>query len=132
MAKNVSIVGLGYVGLPTSLLCAEKGFRVKGLDVDRKKTELILRGKSPIKDKRLERKLKKFKGKILATTNGREALQNADIVIVAVPTPVKKNKPDLKPLKNACKTVSSHMKKGTLVIIESTIYPSTTRKIVLP
>ncbi|MBN2067043.1 MAG: nucleotide sugar dehydrogenase [Candidatus Diapherotrites archaeon] len=135
MAKKVvCVVGLGYVGLPLALLCAEKGFRVKGLDSDRKKVALIARGKSPIKDKELERKVKKLRRKISASASAKDALQDSDIIVVCVPTPAKGSKPDLRPLKAACMSIAKHFPAGKkpLLVIESTVYPGTVRHVVKP
>jgi len=132
MQKSVAIVGLGYIGLPLACLCAEKGLDVYGVDIDKNKISLIKQGKSPIEDLDLKEQLKKNKGKIKVNDNF-EAIKNASVVIVCVPTPVdNKNLPDLKPLENACESISRNLKKGTLVIIESTIFPGTMEEIVFP
>lgn len=130
---TVCIIGLGYVGLPLACLCAEKGFRVLGLDINRNVVELVKEGKSPITDQKLEEDIANFKGKITVTSEAKEALPHADTIIVCVPTPVTENrKPDLSLLERACISVSKHLKKGQLVIIESTIYPETIEKILKP
>ena len=132
MQKSVAIVGLGYIGLPLACLCAEKGLDVYGVDIDKNKISLIKQGKSPIEDLDLKEQLKKNKGKIKVNGNF-EIIKNASVVIVCVPTPVdNKNLPDLKPLENACESISRNLKKGTLVIIESTIFPGTMEEIVFP
>lgn len=130
--KSVAIVGLGYVGLPLACLCAEKGLDVYGFDIDKNKVSLIGKGISPIDDPGLKEAVKKTKGKIKAATNF-EDIRNASVVIVCVPTPVdRQHLPDLEPLKNACESVSKNLGEGTLVIIESTIFPGTTEEIVFP
>ncbi len=129
--QTVAIVGLGYVGLPLACLCAEKGYKVFGLDLDKEIVESTNKGISHINDKALEKKLGKLKGKIIASTEA-DCLKEAEIVIVCVPTPAIGSKPDLKPLENASKTVAKFLKKGLLVIIESTIYPGTVEEIVKP
>ncbi|MDD5163747.1 MAG: nucleotide sugar dehydrogenase [Candidatus ainarchaeum sp.] len=132
MADRVSIVGLGYVGLPLACLSAEKGFVVKGFDLNAERVNAIKQGKSPIHDEFLEKKLPLLFNRISVSTNPSDVLPGTEIFIIAVPTPAEKNRPDLKPLKSACKTVSRFLQKGSLVIIESTIYPSTTEDIALP
>ncbi|MCX6799387.1 MAG: NAD(P)-binding domain-containing protein [Candidatus Diapherotrites archaeon] len=102
---NVCIVGLGYVGLPLACRCAEKGYRVAGFDSDRHKVELLKKGISPIKDRVLESKLRKLRGKMLFSAIPKEAIWGAGIIVVCVPTPTIRNKPDLKPLKLACGSV---------------------------
>jgi len=130
--KKIAIIGLGYVGLPLACLCARKGYYVLGIDKNPKIVNLVNQGVSHIKDKKLEIELRKQKGKIKATTSFQN-LSKVNYIIVCVPTPVNNNhKPDLKPLKSALKGISKFLKKGQLVIIESTIYPGTTEEIVKP
>jgi nucleotide sugar dehydrogenase len=130
--KTITIVGLGYVGLPVSCLCALK-YKVIGADTDKDKISSLKEGKCPIKDKELERKIKELKGKVAFTTDVKEAVSKSDIVIICVPTPVDKNHiPDLTALKSATASVSKSMKENTLVIIESTIFPGTTEEVILP
>lgn len=129
--KTVTIVGLGYVGMPLACLCAGKGLKVYGLDVDKNKVDLVNKSQSPIKDEYVESKLKRVK--ILATANAEECIPVSDAVIVCVPTPVdKNNSPDLTALMSAVLTISKHIRQGTLLVIESTIYPGTVEEIVVP
>ena len=131
--RTITVVGLGYVGLPLACLCAEKDFDVYGADIDKNKVSLISQGISPIGDPDLKDAVKKTKGKIKATDNIGEAVKNSSIVIVCVPTPVDDDcLPNLRPLKSACEEVSKSLQKDTLVIIESTIFPGTTYEIILP
>lgn len=129
--KTITIAGLGYVGLPLACLCAGKGLKVYGLDVDRNRVDLVNKSQSPIKDEYVESKLKRVK--ILATANAEECIPVSDAVIVCVPTPVdKNNSPDLTALMSAVLTISKHIRQGTLLVIESTIYPGTVEEIVVP
>src|SRR3989338_4455959 len=122
--KTVCIMGLGYVGLPLACLCAERGLKVYGVDIDKRKLGLIGQGKSPIEDLRLSEQLKVLKGKILTTADAAEAAGKSEIVIVCVPTPVDKgHAPDLKPLIGACESVVPGLHDGIVVVIESTIFP---------
>jgi nucleotide sugar dehydrogenase len=131
--KTITIVGLGYVGLPLACLCAEKNLGVYGIDIDKNKISLIQQGISPIDDPDLAEKVKKTKGKIKATDDYKETVKNSSIIIICVPTPIDHNHlPDLKPLKNACEEISKYLQKDTLVIVESTIFPGTTEDIILP
>jgi len=131
--KTVCIMGLGYVGLPLACLCAERGLKVYGVDIDKRKLGLIAQGKSPIEDLRLSEQLKVLKGKILTTADAAEAAGKSEIVIVCVPTPVDKgHAPDLKPLIGACESVVPGLHDGIVVVIESTIFPGTVEEIVLP
>jgi UDP-N-acetyl-D-glucosamine dehydrogenase len=131
--KKVTIIGMGYVGLPLACLCAQKGNEVHGLDVDQSKVDSINKNQSPIEDEYLTGKLKSLKNRIKATNKADECIPISDVVIVCVPTPVDKNNtPDLAALISACTTISKFIKKGALLIIESTIYPGTIEEVVLP
>lgn len=125
--KKVCIIGLGYVGLPLACLAAEKGYTVTGVDVDSKKVESINKGISPLEDEELKEKVKRLKGKITATTEGVSAVKDSDISIICVPTPIDKNyMPDLSCVKSAAETIAKGLKKGHLVVLESTVAPGTT------
>jgi len=131
--QTVTIVGLGYIGLPLACLCAEKGLEVHGIDIDKEKISLIGQGISPIDDPELKKKVNNLKGKISAKTNFDDAIKKSQIVIVCVPTPVDdKRLPNLNPLKSACESISKTLQKGTLIVIESTIFPGTTEEVILP
>lgn len=126
----VCIIGLGYVGLPLAVQCALKGYEVYGLDNDADKIEKINSGQSPIKEDFLERNLPKVK---VVATQDPSIIKKSDIVIVCVPTPVNETYfPDLGPVKNATKTIVENIKKGQLVIIESTINPGVCEEVVEP
>lgn len=130
---NITVVGLGYVGLPLACLCAEKGHRVFGLDIDKNKIDSINKQISPIEDEYIIQKLKNLKNKIHATANAEECIPNSDVVIVCVPTPVdRNNSPDLTALMESISAISKLIKQNTLLIIESTIYPGTIEGIVVP
>ena len=133
LMTSITIVGLGYVGLPLACLCVEKGLDVQGVDVDKNKLSLIEKGISPIDDPNLKDKVKEIKDKLKVTDDFGKAVKNSTVVIICVPTPVDSNHlPDLKPLKSACESISKHLQKNALVVIESTIFPGTTEDIVLP
>jgi len=123
--KTVTIVGLGYIGLPLACLCAKKGYKVCGLDNDEEKVILVNKNKNPIN-------MEKLDGQINATTNAGECIPTSDIVVICVPTPANNNVPDLTIFKEAVSTVSKFIAQNTLLIIESTIYPGTTEEIVIP
>ncbi|MBL7055953.1 nucleotide sugar dehydrogenase [Candidatus Woesearchaeota archaeon] len=131
--NKITIVGLGYVGLPVACLCVEKGMDVFGVDIDNNKLEKLKEGISPIDDPSLNSVVKKTKGKIKLTNKVEEAAKTSSIVVVCVPTPVDKNHlPDLNPLKNACESIALGLQENTLVIIESTIFPGTVDEIICP
>ena len=130
---KVTVVGLGYVGLPLACLCAGKGYKVYGLDIDKKKVDLINKNQSPIDDEYIINKLKNIKNKIHATTDANECIPSSDIVIVCVPTPIDRdNAPDLTALMESVSTISKFIKQNVLLVIESTIYPGTIEEIVIP
>ena len=130
--KTVAIIGLGYVGLPLACLCAKKGYKVIGLEKNPEIIEKTNKGISHIMDEKLERDVKACKGKIMATNDAKKIGQ-AEFVVVCVPTPVdKRHMPDLAYVKNASTDISQNMKKGQVVIIESTIHPGTVEEIVKP
>lgn len=131
--KNITIVGLGYVGLPLACLCAERGHKVYGLDIDKAKVDLINKSKSPIGDEFIINKLKNTENRVFATTNPSECIPNSDVVIICVPTPIDRNNlPDLTALMESVSAVSKFIKQGSLLVIESTIYPGTVEEVAVP
>ena len=128
--QSVCIIGLGYVGLPLACLCAKKGYTTYGYDIDAKKVELINQKKCPFKDDTLQKELQNLSVK---ATEYPSVIKNCDVVIACVPTPVDKNHlPDLSYVKKAAETAATYLKKGSLLVIESTIYPGTCEEIVMP
>ncbi len=127
---TLAVVGLGYVGLPLAVLAKEKGWTVLGYDVDREKVNRISRGEIPFADDRLHGALAAHP--VAATTDPVE-LQRADVLVVAVPTPVDDAAhPDLHPLTSALETVAKHARRGALVSIESTVNPGVCDEVVIP
>ncbi len=130
---RVGIIGMGYVGLPLVKTFLVQGFEVVGFDIDEKKVNLLNQGKSYIKHVSAE-ELKSFikKRKFQATSNF-TALTEADVIIICVPTPLDPYKnPDLSFVLKTTKTISKALRKGQLVVLESTTYPGTTEEEVLP
>lgn len=128
--KNVTIIGLGYVGLPLACLCAKKGYKTFGVDLDKRKVNLINKGISPIKEKELIKEV--LKKKIKAFTNF-DVLSKSNIIIICVPTPVdEKYYPDYTPVIKSCEEISKKLKRGQLIILESTVNPGTCEEIVKP
>ena len=126
---TVAVIGLGYVGLP---LVVEFGkqLRTIGFDISAPKVESCRRGTDPSRELS-DQDLSAAKH-ALYTTDGR-LLSEADIIIVAVPTPVDlAHIPDFKPLIGASNTVGQHMKKGAIVVYESTVYPGATEEVCIP
>lgn len=130
---RVGVLGLGYVGLPLACALAEGGFATAGLEVDPAKVRALRSGRSYIPDvpSTSVRKLVE-EGRFLATSRF-ETLRGLDVVIVCVPTPLRKTKdPDISMILAAAKAVQRHIRAGQLIILESTTYPGTTREILLP
>jgi UDP-N-acetyl-D-glucosamine dehydrogenase len=132
-SARIGVVGQGYVGLPLALVFTEAGFPVVGFDLDGKKTDAINRGDSYIKHIGAERVAKAVAtGRFNATTNF-DALAQCDAILICVPTPLGAHRePDNSAIHNTAKAVASRMKRGQLIVLESTTYPGTTDEEVLP
>lgn len=128
--KHLAVVGLGYVGLPLAVLAKEKGWQVSGLDIDEAKVEAINGGNSTLSDEQLDNDLK---ANPIDASVDPIIVSKADVIVVAVPTPVKEDKePDLTPLISAIENIRDHLHTGQLLIIESTVNPGVTDDVVLP
>ena len=128
---RVGIVGLGYVGLPLAVAFAEAGHEVVGVDTDARRVAAIEAGESHVEDVPAER-LRAAARRLSATTDyGR--LAGCDAVLIAVPTPLTRNRePDLGPLLSAGSELGHVLRAGQLVVLESTTYPGTTRERLVP
>lgn len=128
--QKVAIVGLGYVGLPLALLAAKKGYDVTGFDLDKGKIAKVNKHQDPIGEEYIAKNLT---NSTLMASSDFKLIRSCDIVIICVPTPVKNDyQPDLEPLKGAVAAVSKYLKKGSLVIVESTINPGVCDEVVIP
>ncbi len=129
----ITVVGLGYVGLPMALEFSKKGFKVNGLDADLNRVKKLNKGRSYINDIPEMEISKAIKSGGLKVTTNSNVLQDSDAVIVCVPTPLgKTHKPDLSFIIDSSKTVSQHLRRGQVVVFESTTYPGTTKEVILP
>ena len=128
---KLGIIGMGYVGLPLAVAFAEAGHDVIGLDSDARRVAAIRAGDSYVEDVSAER-LRAVSDRVHAT--GRYAdLPKADAVVIAVPTPLTRNRePDLGPLVSAGTALAGVLQEGQLVVLESTTYPGTTRERLVP
>ncbi|MCK9282636.1 MAG: nucleotide sugar dehydrogenase [Melioribacteraceae bacterium] len=129
----IGVIGMGYVGLPLALAFAKKGFATIGFDIDEKKIPLLNEGKTYIKHI-AEKNIKEAvdSGKFSATSDFTK-LSDVDAILIAVPTPLDHHRePDMSFVKNSAKTVQKYLRKGQLVVLESSTYPGTTEEILLP
>jgi len=130
---NIGIIGLGYVGLPLVIRFAEESFTVTGFDIDKKKVDKLNDQKSyilHIPDEKIRALVNT--GKFKATTDY-SLLRDMDAILICVPTPLDdKKEPDMKYVKATSQEVKRNLKKGQLIILESTTYPGTTREVLLP
>lgn len=130
MPKIVSIVGLGYVGLPLAVRAQEKNYEVIGFDIDKNKISMLKKGEHIFKDDFLKENLLKYP---FRTTSESKDIVSADIHIICVPTPVDTaHHPDLSAVINATELIATHTKKGALVILESTVNPHVSEEVILP
>lgn len=133
--KKIAIIGLGYVGLPLAVEFGKK-YPVVGFDIDAKRIAELIAGHDhtlETEDKDLQAVLSQTGQNGLELTTDIEAIRDAQIYIVTVPTPIDKYKqPDLKPLISASETVGKVIAKGDIVIYESTVYPGATEEDCLP
>jgi len=135
--KNIVVVGLGYVGLPVASRFAEEGFNVTGIDIIAAKVDMINKGQCPIEgdEPGLPELVKTVVERgALKATSSYDSIREADYVLIVVETPfdLRSKEPYYSSLRSATKSVGQNLSKGTLVIIESTVAPGTTNKIVLP
>ncbi len=130
---RVGVVGLGYVGLPLIVEFCLKGFEGVGFEVDTKKADAINGGTSYIVDVS-DGNVKKCvdSGKLLATTDF-SRLKDCDVIIICVPTPLRKTKdPDMSYIIAAGEEIQKYLRRGQLIVLESTTYPGTTDEVLLP
>jgi UDP-N-acetyl-D-glucosamine dehydrogenase len=129
----VTVVGLGYVGLPIALEFCKKGFKVNGLDTNKRRIGSLKEGASYIEDIPSREVRNAIKRKKFHVTDNKAILKSSDVVIICVPTPLRKVKtPNISYVVKACRSLSRQMRSGQLVVVESTTYPGTTREVILP
>ena len=126
---RVCILGLGYVGLHLAVRFKRAGFQVAGIDVDKQKIEKIKKGVAYVRE--LSASSSTLRS-IVATT-GAEPLRDADVVIICVPTPLSKTRdPDISSVLEAGRVIARRLRRGQLIVMESTTFPGTTRELLLP
>jgi UDP-N-acetyl-D-glucosamine dehydrogenase len=137
--SKVAVIGLGYVGLPLACLFAEAGFPVFGVDIDPTKIRALNAGKSYIKHipgKRIAAltrgKAAKHRGTLKPTADFK-VLSQADAIIICVPTPLTRSRePDMRYIVSTSEAVAKHVRRGQVVVLESSTYPGTTTEVVRP
>ena len=128
-AESLSVIGLGYVGMPIAVAFAKKGIKVIGFDLNKEKIELYKKGVDPTKEVGDEA----IKNSTVEFTADEKQLQKAKFHIVAVPTPVNTDHtPDLSPVIGASEIVGRNLVKGSIVVYESTVYPGVTEDVCIP
>ena len=129
----VGVVGLGYVGLPLAVEKAKAGFKTIGFDVQEAKVDMVNAGHNYIGDV-VDDDLKEIVGKgMLSATNDFSFIRDVDFVAICVPTPLDMyQQPDISYVKSSTESIARYMKKGTMVVLESTTYPGTTEELVKP
>ena len=127
-ALDVAIVGAGYVGVPLAQVFAEAGKSVVLLDVSTERVAMLKRGESYIEDVPSEKLRELVDERGLAATTDYDVLRDADAILIALPTPLSKQRePDLSIVKGAAREIATRLRPGHLVVLESTTYPGTTR-----
>lgn len=132
-SAQVCVIGLGYVGLPLAVELAKSGFRVTGIDTDKDRVNNVKNAIPYILDVDIEDIKRLVKSEYLFATIDFRRLSHADVIIICVPTPLKrKMQPNISYIKQAVRKIKQHLRKGQLVILESTTYPGTTDEVILP
>ena len=128
----IGVVGLGYVGLPLCIRFLEKGFKVKGLDKNKRKVEDLKKYNSHIINVK-KNILKKYFSRNFEISSNNNILSGVDILIICVPTPIKKNKdPEMRYIYQASEQIKPYLKKDQAIIVESTVYPGATEEYFVP
>jgi UDP-N-acetyl-D-glucosamine dehydrogenase len=130
---RIGIIGLGYVGLPLACVFAEKGFAVTGFDIDAAKTEKLAAGRSYIRHIPGRRIAPLVEAGRLTASSDFAGLKGMDAIIICVPTPLSRQRePDLSYVAQTAQSIGRHLKRGQLVVLESSTYPGTTVEVVKP
>lgn len=129
----VAVIGLGYVGLPLAVEKAKAGYKTIGFDIQDKKVKMVNEGHNYIGDVVDEELEDLVKEGLLSATSDFSIVKDADFIAICVPTPLDEyQQPDISYVKNSTKDISKYLKKGSIVVLESTTYPGTTEELLLP
>lgn len=130
---RIAVIGMGYVGLPLAVEFAKKGFSSIGVDLDTNKVQSINSGRSYIMDIPNEDIGPLVKRGLLKATADYSKLKDVDAIIICVPTPLRKTKePDISFIVSAAESIAGNLKRGQVIVLESTTYPGTTEEVILP
>ncbi|RDV09357.1 nucleotide sugar dehydrogenase [Arthrobacter sp. RT-1] len=130
--RKVVIIGQGYVGLPVAMRAVEVGYDVVGVDLDKNRIDSLNLGQSyvdDISDEKLKSALSS--GRYAATTDYND-VHDFDIAVITVPTPLRESLPDLTFIEESGRSLAVHLRRGAVVILESTTYPGTTEELLVP
>jgi UDP-N-acetyl-D-glucosamine dehydrogenase len=131
--KVLGVIGLGYVGLPLAIEFVRSGYKTIGFDIDERKIVKLHRGEIYLKHIEGKRAKNLFDSGLFVATTDFSRLNEVDLISICVPTPLDKyRQPDLSFVENSAKSVAENLKQGAIVVLESTVYPGTTREILLP
>ena len=132
-SARIGVIGLGYVGLPLAVEFAKEGFRVTGIDLDPARIQGVNRARSYILDVPSDDLRKLRQARRLKATSSFDVLGQQDAIIICVPTPLRKTRePDMSYIVSATTEIAKRVRKGQLIVLESTTYPGTTDEVILP
>ena len=130
---KIGVIGLGYVGLPLCVTFAKAGFKVHGIDIDKDRVGKIKKGESYILDVPKSELVQVTRDGSLDVTTDFSVIKKLDAIIICVPTPLYKTRePDVSYIVAAVKNIKRYMKRGQIIVLESTTYPGTTEEVMLP
>lgn len=130
---NMGVCGLGYVGLPLAVDKAQHGFKTIGFDVQQQKVDMVNAGKNYIGDVVQSDLEALVKSGMLSATTDFSRVCDVDFIAICVPTPLDKHQqPDISCVRDSTAAIAKHLKRGTIVVLESTTYPGTTEELLKP
>ena len=130
---TVGVIGLGYVGLPLAVEKAKAGFKTIGFDVQAKKVDMVNKGENYIGDVAEKDLQEVVSTKMLTATSNFSFIKDVDFVAICVPTPLDRyQQPDISYVRESSENVAKYLKRGSMVVLESTTYPGTTEELIMP
>ena len=133
MPAQIAIIGAGYVGLPLAVAFAEAGCRVTCVDVDAARVAELAAGRTHVEDVAGATLVPLVRAGSIAATTDYAAVADAEAILICVPTPLSENRePDVSIIASATESIRPYLRRGQLVVLESTTYPGTTREVLQP